>query len=66
MSDTIKLPPVQAPANPQMMIELMPDGNVQIRSNIANPYAAAGIMFKALVGMLAGTEQPRGRIITPS
>jgi hypothetical protein len=66
--DTIKLPnPAQVPApqNPRVMIELLPDGNMNIQSNVPNMYTCIGIMTAAVNGMLSASKEPPSRIIRP-
>jgi hypothetical protein len=73
MSDVIKLPddkamPMPMPMAPpkaQIVITLEPDGNISIQSNIANLYAAVGILTSAINGMLQQARQPQSRIVVP-
>ena len=59
----IKRPPPLPKA--QIVITLEHDGNISIQSNVANLYAAVGIMTSAVQGMLMAAKQPQSRIVVP-
>jgi len=70
MTDVINLdapPPMRpvAPPKAQIMVTLEPDGQISIQSNVANLYAAVGILTSAVQGMLMAAKQPESRILRP-
>lgn len=58
-------PPAAVPPVPTIILQLSPNGELQVGGNVANKFVAIGMLETAKVALLSKKEEPAPLVVSP-